>query len=407
MTRRVLVVDDDRAVREALAQTLDLAELEPTSAGSFVEAKDHITPDFDGIILSDIRMPGKDGFALLEHTQGVDKDLPVLLLTGEGDIPMAVRGISEGAFDFLEKPCAPDKLLVAVNKALTHRDLVLSNRRLKAEVERGDEASRLIFGHSEMANQLRDRVRRVAVTPSEVLIAGAPGTGTSKIAEVIHRLSPRAQSAFRRAAAQVMTPDSLIDAITETEGGTLFIDEVAQLSPDAQFALLDILDRMDRPRVLAGTYSDIDGAVASGQFNHDLFYRLDVLRVRIPALKERTEDIPTLFRHYVRIACDQADLPEPEMTPALFNRLMEQDWPGNSRALMNAAMRFAMGLPEVQDDEHLSLAEQVARVERTILSEALAQLKGNATEAARILKVPRKTFYDKLTRHGLKPEDYR
>ncbi len=407
MTARVLVVDDDPPVRTALAQTLELADLSPLAVGSFIEAKDHISDDFDGIILSDIRMPGKDGFALLDHAQEVDADLPVILLTGEGDIPMAVKGISRGAFDFLEKPCPPEALLVSVRKALGMRALVLENRRLKAEVEKGDEAARMIFGTSQLAEDLRNRIRRVARVPSEVLITGAPGTGTAKVAEVIHRMSPAAQHPFRKCPAKLLTVEGLRAALTETEGGSVFIDDIIDLPADVQFSLLDLLDETDRPRILSGTYGDVEMAVTDGRLNHDLSYKLDVVRVRVPALKERTEDIPVLFLHYLRIACDQANIPEPPIPPAMINRLMEQEWPGNSRALMNTAMRFAMGLPEGETDEDLGLTEQMARHERSLLAAALRQHNGNATETAEALKLPRKTFYDKLARHDLKPESFR
>ncbi|MEC8795004.1 MAG: response regulator, partial [Pseudomonadota bacterium] len=189
MITKILVVDDDPPVREALGQTLELADFEPILTGSYIEAKDHLTPDFAGIVLSDIRMPGKDGFALLEYAQKVDADLPVVLLTGEGDIPMAVRGMSAGAFDFLEKPCAPKDLIAVVEKALRTRALILENRRLKAQLETGDAAARMLFGMSAQADELRARVRSVARTTAEVLITGAPGSGTAKVAEVIHLLS--------------------------------------------------------------------------------------------------------------------------------------------------------------------------------------------------------------------------
>ncbi|MGB8624324.1 MAG: helix-turn-helix domain-containing protein, partial [Paracoccaceae bacterium] len=184
---------------------------------------------------------------------------------------------------------------------------------------------------------------------------------------------------------------------------------VAALDAEAQFALLELSEAGPGLRVLAGTYRDIDAEVEQGRFNPDLFYRLDVTRVRIPALHERPEDIPVLFSHYVDIACEQAALPRPEITPEVNARLMAQDWPGNARSLMNAAMRFAMGLNEVEapEDEPAGLAEQLARVERSLLIEALRRAEGHATEAAQALKLPRKTFYDKLSRHGIRPEVYR
>ncbi|MBD3678339.1 MAG: sigma-54-dependent Fis family transcriptional regulator [Rhodobacteraceae bacterium] len=407
MTRRVLLVDDDKPVREALGQTLELADLQPILAGSYIEAKDHIGPDFDGVVVSDIRMPGKDGFAVLELAQARDPELPVILLTGEGDIPMAVKGMGGGAFDFLEKPCAPKDFLSVVERALRTRDLVLENRRLKQQIEQGDAAARLLFGQSRQAEDLRERVRAVARTSAEVLVTGEPGTGTSKVAEVIHLLSPAATRPFLKAAAASLDPPGLSDLYRKGGGGTLFLDEIAALSAAGQFALLELLEDQDGPRVVAGTYRDLEAEMGAGRFNPDLFYKLDVMRVRIPSLRERTDDIPILFRHYVRIACEQAALPEPEITPEVISRLMAQDWPGNARSLMNAAMRFAMGLGEREEEEDLSLAERMAQVERSLLIDALRRKEGNASEAARSLKLPRKTFYDKLTRHGIRPEDYR
>lgn len=409
MTTRVLLVDDDVAVREALGQTLELAALRPTVARSYIEAKDHISPEFAGIVVTDIRMPGKDGFALLELAQSVDKELPVILLTGEGDIPTAVRGITAGAFDFLEKPCAPGDLLAVVTKALKTRDLVLENRKLRRQLEAGDAAERLLLGASDLASGLRDRVRAVARTGAGVLVTGEPGTGTAKVAEVIHLLSGAAMRPFHKAAAASLNPEALAAAFKQVGSGTLFLDEIATLSTPAQFALLEWLESDAATRLIAGTYRDLQAEVDAGRFAPDLFYRLDVMRVRIPALRERAEDIPVLFRHFVAIACEQAALHQPEITPEVIAGLMAQDWPGNARSLMNAAMRFAMGLsdPVSGAGENQGLAAQMAQVERSLLVAALQKNTGNATRAADALKLPRKTFYDKLTRHRIRPEDYR
>ena len=171
---------------------------------------------------------------------------------------------------------------------------------------------------------------------------------------------------------------------------------------------MELLEGHDRPRLIAGTYADLRHETIEGTFSPDLFYRLEAAVIRIPPLRERREDIPTLFRHYVDIACEQSDLPVPEITPEVISNLIAQDWPGNARSLMNAAMRFAMGLSEgeAQEDE-LGLAEQLAQVERSLLIAALQRHGGNATEAAKGLKLPRKTFYDKLARHGVRAELYR
>lgn len=407
MTRTILLIDDDREVREALGQTLELADLHPILAGSYIEAKDHISPAFPGVVVSDIRMPGKDGFALLDHTRSIDPELPVILLTGEGDIPMAVRGIASGAFDFLEKPCAPADLLAVIDKALKTRALVLENRQLKRELQSGDAAARMIFGNSRLSEELRERARTAARTSAEVLITGEPGTGIPKVAEVIHLLSGAAARPFQKIAGPTVTPETLAQAFDQSEGGTIFIDEVAGLNPAAQFALLDLLDGTGGARVIAGTYRDLAAEAQAGRFHADLYYKLDAMPIRMPALREHPEDIPVMFRHYLTQACEQAGLPEPEVTPAIIARLMAQDWPGNARALMNAAMRFAMGLPEGEEDAGTGLAEQMAQVERSLLQDALRRQNGNATLAAQALRLPRKTFYDKLARHGIRPEDYR
>ncbi|MGR3445731.1 MAG: sigma-54-dependent transcriptional regulator [Thalassococcus profundi] len=407
MIRRVLLVDDDAAVREALGQTLELAELAPLTAGSFVEAKDHIQRDFAGIIVSDIRMPGRDGFHLLSYAKQTDPDLPVILLTGEGDIPMAVWAMAAGAFDFLEKPCAPADLTAVIARALKTRALVLENRRLKAQLETGDPAARLVFGQSALAETLRARVRIAARSGTEVLVTGAPGTGISKIAEVVHLCSARAKGPLEKRASKGLSRAQLDDLWTACAGGTLFLDDIGALPSDTQLALVDALDQ-GGARLIAGTTEDLSGAVETGRLSAELYYRLEVMPVRIPSLSERPEDIPVLFRHYVAQASEQAGLAPPEITPEVIAGLMAQDWPGNARALMTAAMRFALGLGETQaPDARLGLTEQLAQVERSLLSEALRRTGGQASAAAEALKLPRKTFYDKLAKYGLKPEEYR
>ena len=408
MISKVLIVDDDRAVRDALGQSLDLADLQCILASSFIEAKDHIATDFAGVVVSDIRMPGKDGFALLDHARKTDPELPVILLTGEADIPMAVKGMGGGAFDFLEKPCKPANLLAIVGKALKTRELVLENRALKREIRRGDAASRMLVGTSALSEKLREATRTAARSSAEALITGPAGSGTAKVAEVIHLLSAAAMRPFQKIAAVTATPESLAAAFQRADGGSIFLDEVASLTDAAQFTLVDLLEANAGTRVIAGTYRDLARDASEGRFNTDLFYKLDVIRVRIPSLRERPEDIPVLFRHYVALACEQSDLAPPDISAEVMARLMARDWPGNARALMNAAMRFAMGLDEPQETVSApGLAGQMAQVERSLLCDALQRHCGNATEAAAALQLPRKTFYDKLARHGVRPGDYR
>jgi two-component system C4-dicarboxylate transport response regulator DctD len=408
VTKKVLLVDDDAAVRDALVQTLELAEMEPIPAGSFIAAKDHITANFEGVILSDLRMPGRDGFHLLRYAREQDPDLPVILLTGQGDIQTAMKAVGQGVFDFLEKPCAPADLLAVLERAIKTRTLVLDNRHLRAMMATGDPAARMIFGTSQLAEGLRARVRRVALTETEVLVTGAPGTGISKIAEVIHLCSARSKAPFVKRAAAALVGGALAEALDATRTGSLFIDEITQLPAASQLALLEALEVGTATRIIAGSNRDLSACVSEGQLNAELFYRLEVTPVRIPSLAERPEDIPVLFQQYVEQACEQAGLQAPDITAQVIGQLMAREWPGNARALMTEAMRFALRLgDEPAGDQALGLAEQMAHVEQSLLEQALRRAEGRASEAAKALKLPRKTFYDKLARYGIRAEDFR
>ncbi|WP_371154301.1 sigma-54-dependent transcriptional regulator [Jannaschia sp. 2305UL9-9] len=401
----VLLVEDDASVREALEQTLELADLSVTPVSSFVMAKDRITRTLPGVILSDVRMPGRDGFHLLSYARGIDPDLPVILLTGEGDVPSAVRGISEGAFAFLEKPCDPSELVEVLRRALGLRASTMEARRARGALEGGDAAARLLFGISPQASVLRDTVRMVARGTGAVLIHGEAGTGTSKVAEVVHLLSPRGSGPFVKRSAPSLDPAALQEALALARGGSLFIDKIETLPPDLQFSLSDIPEGGGAARLLAATNRPPEDLLSI--LDADLFYLLEGLRVRIPSLRERPTDIPVLFRHYLAQACEQADLPIPDVPPDLQARLMARNWPGNARALMNYAMRHAMGIEQDAPAGHAGLSDRMRAVERAILIETLTRHKGAASTAARDLDLPRKTFYDKLARHGLRPEDYR
>ncbi|MEM6309261.1 MAG: response regulator [Pseudomonadota bacterium] len=410
MTRRVLIVDDDREVREALGQTLELADLDPILAGSFVVAKDHISADFDGVILSDIRMPGRDGFHVLSYCRDQDADLPVVLLTGEGDIPMAVEAIGRGAFDFLEKPCASADLIPVLERALHTRSLVLENRALKAQISQGDPAARLIVGISDAAENLRERIRKVSALGSDALITGPVGSHIPKVADVLHQCSQRSKLPFVKRASRGLTPMQLSQALEEAENGSVFLDEVACLPAATQLELGAVLDTSNRACLYFGASGDLSETVETGAFDADLFYRMSGVILQIRPLAERREDIPVLFRRSVAQAAEQAGLEPPEITEDLLSRLMSQEWPGNTRAVMAEAMRFATGMQDagaLGDPQSLGLVEQMARVEKSLLEQALRRAGGRARAAADSLRLPRKTFYDKLARHDIRPERFR
>ena len=404
MSRVVLLVEDDAAVRDALAQTLELADISAIPTGSFVAAKDHIRADFEGVVLSDIRMPGRDGFHLLNFALEADRELPVVLLTGEGDIPMAVQAMEKGAFDFLEKPCAPRDLVTVLNRALKKRARTIATRTERARAERGDPASRMVFGVSPQSDLLRAAVRRAAHSGTEVLVCGPPGSGVSKIAEIVHLSGARAHAPFEKRASDGLDRQALFQAIEAAESGTLFLDEISRLAADTQIALVSALEAEPAFSLIAGATADLEDS----DLNAELLYRLKVSTVRIPALSERPEDIPVLFQRYVDQAAEQAGLTPPPVSADQLAELMAQDWPGNARSLMSAAMRFVLDLPDqVSERQGLSLAEQMAQVERALLVAALSRQNGRASAAAQALQVPRKTFYDKLARYGIRSEDYR
>lgn len=409
--KQVLLVDDDAAVRNAVAQTLGLADFDVITAGSFVEAKDHISSNFTGIILSDIRMPGRDGFHLLEYAKSVDPELPVVFLSGEGDIPMAVRAVGMGAFDFLEKPCGPADMIEVLKRAIAARAAVLDNRAMMHQMQTGDPAARLIFGVSEASEQLRKSIRSVAGVETEVLITGAPGTGISKVAEVLHLSSPRSKGAFQKRASEQLTRDGLSDVLSQCESGGVFFDAIEQMPRDTQLMLVDRMETGARmPRIIAGTNLSTAELDQSQSMVPDLFYRLSALSIRIPSLAERPEDIPVMFRHYVAQAAEQSGKPVPNIGPDAIGSLMAREWPGNARSLMSVAMKFVLGISDFTQtdiDETLGLAQQLAQVEKALVIDALRKSNGRVAEAIKILKLPRKTFYDKLNKHGIRAEMFR
>uniref|UniRef100_A0A2A3JWE0 Sigma-54 factor interaction domain-containing protein n=1 Tax=Alloyangia mangrovi TaxID=1779329 RepID=A0A2A3JWE0_9RHOB len=242
---------------------------------------------------------------------------------------------------------------------------------------------------------------------TDVLITGAPGSGLSKVAEVVHLCSNRSKGPFEKRSAAGLDRVALGEFWRGCAAGTVFLDEICQLPKDSQLALVDLLEE-GGSRLIAGTVRDLAREVESGAFSAELFYRLEVMQIHIPALGERPEDIPVLFRHYVAQAAEQAGLEPPEITEEVISGLIARDWPGNTRSLMSAAMRFALGLGESEDmGEGLGLTERLAQVERSLLVEALKRTGGQASAAAQALKLPRKTFYDKLAKYGIRAEDYR
>ncbi len=436
----ILLVDDEAPVRTALAQTLELADLAVRTAADVDAALSDLCPAFAGAIVSDVRMPGRSGFDLLAAVRDLDPEIPVILLTGHGDVPMAVRAVGEGAYDFLEKPCAPERLVDTARRALEKRRLVLENRALRASLL----GTVRLIGESPAMKALRDRVDRIAATSADVLLLGETGTGKEVTARAIHALSSRRDGPFVAINCGALEADlagseifghekGAFTGATErragrfehADGGTLLLDEVESMPLPLQPKLLRVLQEREverlgsnRPvpvdvRVIAATKSDLKALAEAGSFRADLHYRLDVARIVLPPLRSRKEDIGPLFRAFVADAAGRSGAAAPEPSAAEMADLLAHDWPGNVRELRNTAERFALGLGLGIGEEDFapspegSLAERMATFEKAVLTENLRAHKGAIPEICAALNLPRKTLYDKLKRHGLVPEDFR
>ncbi|MCI0992809.1 sigma-54-dependent Fis family transcriptional regulator [Pseudomonas corrugata] len=441
----VVLIDDDPHLRQALSQTLDLAGLNILSLAEAKGLAGQLPRDWPGVVVSDIRMPGIDGLELLNQLHAQDPELPVLLITGHGDVPLAVQAMRAGAYDFLEKPFASDHLLDSVRRALALRRLVLDNRSLRLALSDRHELSARLVGQSTPMLRLREQIGALAATRADVLILGETGAGKEVVARALHDLSSRRNGPF-----VAINAGALAESVVESElfghepgaftgaqkrrigkfefanGGTLFLDEIESMSLDVQVKLLRLLQErvVERLggnqqipldiRVIAATKEDLRQAADQGRFRADLYYRLNVAPLRIPPLRERGEDALMLFQHFADEASARHGLPPHELQPAQRALLLRHNWPGNVRELQNAAERFALGLELALDNgapdgaagtpvEVISggLSEQVENFERTLIAAELARPHSSVRSLAEALGIPRKTLHDKLRKHGL------
>ncbi|MGH6614995.1 sigma-54-dependent transcriptional regulator [Sphingomonas sp.] len=431
----VIFVEDDDQLRQATVQALELAGFDVRPFSSALDALDAITEDFAGVVVSDIRMPKMDGLQLLGHVRALDADMPVILVTGHGDVTMAVSALHDGAFDFLIKPFAADHLTASVTRALERRQLVIDNRRLRAAAADSDGDSPLIGDSAPMVS-LRATIRQLAQADVDVLVEGETGTGKELVAVMLHRLGPRRGrpfvavdcAALPEALAETELFGHAADSVAHTRlsrtgriaassGGTLLLDEIDSMSLAVQAKLLRVLEERevlplgaDRPqsvdlRVVATSKRSLAEAVADGAFRADLFYRLNVLRLRVPPLRERAGDVLALFATFVEEYRQRLDAAEIVLDDALRRKLQGHDWPGNVRELRNFALETVLGLKA--GDEALpaqpgaDLPTRVTQFEAKAIEDALRASSGSVVRALTVLGIPRKTFYDKITRHGI------
>jgi two-component system, NtrC family, C4-dicarboxylate transport response regulator DctD len=434
----VAFIDDDPDVRAATAQALRLAGIQARVFASAEQALRVIGLDFPGVVVSDVRMPQIDGLEFHQKLKALDPDLPVVLVTGHGNIEDAVRAIKAGAFDFITKPFATDRLLIGIRRALSYRALALENRSLMAAAAASD-LDLPILGVAPAIIALRATIRQLAETETNILIEGETGVGKEHIARVLHQAS-RKQGFFSMVDC-AYTPDAQINEelygiapkgpglkarrgrFEAANGGTVFLHDIDHASPALQTALARVLEDRAIPladgtdlcpvafRAIGSSSRDLESHMASGGFRQDLYYGLSMIRIRVPPLRERRCDIPVLFAAFQADAARRLHRPIPTMTDEVRQRLIDHNWPGNIRELQHFAQRVVFGqeAPErgQRDVEILTLGERVNRFEATVLRETLRATSGDVRSTLAALKIPRKTFYDKLARHQIDIDAYR
>lgn len=430
----VVLVEDEQAVRMATAQTLELGGFEVRACERAELAQSWLHAGFGGVVVTDVRLPGRSGLELLADAVAGDPDLPVIVVTGHGDVGMAVDAMRAGAYDFIEKPFAAERLLETVRRAQEKRRLVMENRRLKAAWASHPDMPALI-GQSPAIERIRTLIRAVGPTPADVLINGQTGTGKEVVARHLHGASGRKgpfvaincaalpESVFEseifghEAGAFTSAMKRRIGKLEYANGGTVFLDEIESMPLALQVKLLRVLQerRLERLggndpiqidcRIIAASKADLLQLSAQGGFREDLYYRIGVVGMALPQLADRREDIPLLMAHFVQGAALRYQRPVPRWSMAQMAEWQAREWPGNVRELRNFADRLVLGVaemptaPDGQDAD--TLPQRVDAFERALIAEALAAQEGNVAAAADRLGIPKKTLYDKLKKYQL------
>jgi two-component system C4-dicarboxylate transport response regulator DctD len=434
----ILFVDDEASMRHAVTQWLGLAGFEMLVHEKATSALSTVSADFPGILVTDLKMEGMDGMELLRRSQQIDPELPVVVITGHGDVEIAVEAMRLGAYDFIEKPFAPERFLEVVRRACEKRQLVVENRRLRRAVSEQTLSARII-GTSTAAERLRAAVAELAGTDVSVIVYGETGVGKDLVARCIHDFSRRAKANYvavncaavpetmveseffgHEAGAFTSAARARVGKIEHASGGTLFLDEIDSMPLSTQAKLLRalqerVIERLGSNRniavdlrPIAASKLDLRAASSDGQFRSDLYYRLSVAELTIPPLRDRIEDVPLLFEYFAASAAAAHERELRPITSATLTMLITHLWPGNVRELRNAAERYALGLPgpmmsQAADtgSERLSLAEQVEAFERALIERCLTETGGRISAVLDRLKIPRRTLSEKMVRLGI------
>ncbi|SDL64530.1 two-component system, NtrC family, C4-dicarboxylate transport response regulator DctD [Maridesulfovibrio ferrireducens] len=443
----VIIIDDERTVRESAQQWLELSGLSVRVYSDAKEALAYIDSDFSGVVVSDVKMSGIDGLALQKKIFELDPGIPVVLFTGHGDIAMAVTAIRDGAYDFVEKPFDPERMLEIIKRAMEKRQLVLENRDLRREMQNSRGMESKLIGTSKKMRELKREIANIAPTAANVLISGATGTGKEVVARSIHALSMTGRGpyiALNCAAIPVSMAESELfghcsgaftsaqgDRIGKLEaanGGTLFLDEVNSMPLDVQGKLLRALECKEITplgsnkakhvefRLISAMNEDPQEAVRNGKLREDLLFRLNTVELVVPPLRERRDDISMLFSFFMERAAETWDKPVEPLPSESLAVLMGYSWPGNVRELKNIAERYVLSaLPpreripkllssssEDRGDSAVPLKDQVNLFERNLIKESLLSHKGNIKAVLAELMIPRRTLNEKMSKFNLK-----
>lgn len=442
----ILFIDDDAEIRVMVGQLFQLEQMPCDCTANPGALLKQLSPAFAGIVITDIHMPAMHGLALLQAIHAIDAEIPVLVLTGYGAVTLAVQAMQQGAYDFIEKPFDNAHLVEISRRALEKRALVLANRHLQAVVERQQQPGLRILGQSQPMQQLRHTLDAVLDAPADVLIYGETGCGKELVARYLHEQSNRRDANFVAINCGAI-PEHLIEselfgseagAFTGADksragkfefanGGTLFLDEIESTPLALQVKLLRVLEerRVTRLgsnqalpldiRVVAASKADLAALSASGNFRADLYYRLSLVEVQLPALRERPEDIGLLFSHFAQVAAARFHKEYIPLSARQLDQLRAHAWPGNVRELRNTAERYVLlgtapTLTHSQDNPMLSapmtLQQRVECYEKMLLEEALNQHRGSIKAVMAELGIARKTLYDKMNKYQLTRRDF-
>ncbi|PKP71178.1 MAG: DNA-binding response regulator [Alphaproteobacteria bacterium HGW-Alphaproteobacteria-4] len=437
---KVAVVDDEEDLRQSVSQWLALSGFDAVAFASAEEALKVVGADWPGAVISDIRMPGMDGMAFLKRLMSLDSALPVIMITGHGDVPMAVEAMRMGAMDFLEKPFNPDRMTELAKRATQARRLTLDNRALRRDLAEGAQVMGKLIGGSAPMERLREDILDLGQADGHVLIDGETGTGKTLAAHALHAVGPRAGKRFVVVSCAAYTEDVLaaklfgpagegggLPLVEDARGGTLCLEDIEALSQGLQARLLTFINEQGTPaetRVIAICNTHGEGRTVEDALRADLYFRLAALKILLPPLRNRGEDILTLFARMSEQFAEEYGCPAPVITAQEAAQLLQAPWPGNVRQLINIAERavlqnrrgtgsIASLLMADNEDagpamttEGKPLKDYVESFERMLIDNTMRRHKGAITAVMDELCLPRRTLNEKMAKYGLSRGDY-